>query len=135
MFLSKLQGQLAAAISALAVPLNTIYEELKKSDMPPSTHEKVGHGFHFVSSPFIIQTGCRIFKTRFTVFSLSPRFVETSIQKGGGGETQATETAIPTLEEDHKAVAEPSVSQVTAGRICHYIDQWSLLTCDKAILQ
>ncbi|CAH1966577.1 unnamed protein product [Acanthoscelides obtectus] len=39
--LSKLQGQLAAAISTLAVPTNTIYEELKKSDTPPSTHEEL----------------------------------------------------------------------------------------------
>ncbi|CAH2019822.1 unnamed protein product [Acanthoscelides obtectus] len=134
MFLSKLQGQLAAAISALAVPLNTIYEELKKSDMPPSTHEKWPRlplrlvSLHHPNRLPDLQDEVHS-------FSLSPRFVETSIQKGGGGETQATETAIPTLEEDHKAVAEPSVSQVTAGRICHYIDQWSLLTCDKAILQ
>lgn len=41
MFLSKLQGQLAAAISALAVPLDTAYKELKKSDTPPRTHEEL----------------------------------------------------------------------------------------------
>ncbi|XP_050300533.1 uncharacterized protein LOC126739055 [Anthonomus grandis grandis] len=55
MFLSKLQSQLAAAISALAVPLNITYEKLKKSETPSSSHEeleKLGDPMKLVADAF-----------------------------------------------------------------------------------